>query len=229
MKSNEIPLRAENPDISFIEKWSNVVGKTPEEVDLVRGTLFRLYDQYGAYVLEDKPILFLSNLQKAFGSLFVVRGKRILDVACGSVASEKAHALTLELTEMKRQGIDIEHTSQYRALQQEITPYTDIDFDTGEIGRSFEPWLPRILEALGAEAVGIDVGNLDGEPFEHHRLDLRDEHALDVLSDKSFDAVNARLLPDVTSDETEQESFLHRVEVQIKGKIKNGGKLIELN
>src|SRR2546428_5018257 len=36
----------------------------------------------------------------------------------------------------------------------------------------FEPWFSRLLVELGADPVAIDLGDLEGEPFEHHRVDL---------------------------------------------------------
>lgn len=60
---------------------------------------------------------------------------------------------------------------------------------TGRRTALFEPWFSRLLVELGAEPVAIDLGDLAGEPFEHHRLDLGRSGALDVLPDASFDGV----------------------------------------
>ena len=54
----------------------------------------------------------------------------------------------------------------------------------------FEPWMCRLLVELGARPVGIDIGDLDGEAFEHHRVDLGVPGALDFLPSGSFDAVH---------------------------------------
>jgi hypothetical protein len=61
---------------------------------------------------------------------------------------------------------------------------------SGRRSVQFEPWMCRLLAALGARPVAIDIGNLEGEPFEHHRVDLGIPGALDFLSDASFDAVH---------------------------------------
>jgi hypothetical protein len=42
---------------------------------------------------------------------------------------------------------------------------------------------------LGAYPVGVDFGNLEGEAFEHYRVDLGQKGALDFLPSHSFDAV----------------------------------------
>jgi hypothetical protein len=93
----------------------------------------------------------VDRLTRAFGSLDDVRGKRILDIACGSNSSRSP--------------------------------------DTGERTATFEPWFCRLLLELGAEAVGVDAGDLDGERFEHHAADLSRIGALDFLPTASFDGV----------------------------------------
>ena len=60
---------------------------------------------------------------------------------------------------------------------------------TGKRTAMFEPWFSRLLLELGAEPVALDAGALDGERFEHHRLDLGRAGALDFLPDASFDGV----------------------------------------
>lgn len=94
---------------------------------------------------------FVDRLTRAFGSLDGVRGKRILDIACGSNSSRSP--------------------------------------DTGERTAMFEPWFCRLLLELGATAVGVDAGDLEGERFEHHSADLSRVGALDFLPDASFDGV----------------------------------------
>jgi hypothetical protein len=54
----------------------------------------------------------------------------------------------------------------------------------------FEPWMCRLLLALGAHPVAVDIGDLDGEQSEHHRVDLGVAGALDFLPDASFDAIH---------------------------------------
>ena len=94
---------------------------------------------------------FIGRLQRAFGSLASVRGKRILDIASGSNSSRSP--------------------------------------TTGKRTTLFEPWFARLALELGAEPVALDAGDLDGERFEHHRVDLGRTGALDFLADASFDGV----------------------------------------
>jgi len=94
---------------------------------------------------------FIERLQRAFGSVERARGKRILDIACGSNSSRSP--------------------------------------DTGERTAMFEPWFCRLLFALGADPVGVDAGDLEGERFEHHAADLSRIGALDFLPDASFDGI----------------------------------------
>ena len=60
---------------------------------------------------------------------------------------------------------------------------------TGKRTAMFEPWFARLLLELGAEPVALDGGDLDGERFEHHRVDLGTPGALDFLAAASFDGV----------------------------------------
>jgi hypothetical protein len=100
-----------------------------------------------AAILEE----FIGRLQRAFGSLARVRGKRILDIASGSNSSRSP--------------------------------------TTGKRTALFEPWFARLLLELGAEPVALDGGDLEGERFEHHRVDLGRPGALDLLRTASFDGV----------------------------------------
>ncbi len=108
------------------------------------------------------------RIASAFGSLADVRGKRVLDIACGSNTSRAPASI-----------------------------YINTPFGEKRIGRSggrgytaqFEPWFCRMLLELGADPVGIDFGDLEGEAFEHYRIDLGQQGALDFLPAHSFDAV----------------------------------------
>lgn len=53
----------------------------------------------------------------------------------------------------------------------------------------FEPWFCRILLELEAEPVGVDMGDLEQERFEHYSVDLAQPGALNVLPDHSFDGI----------------------------------------
>ena len=73
--------------------------------------------------------------------------------------------------------------------------------------RGYEPWLCRMLLKLGARPIGIDIGSLDGEKFEHCSVDLGLPKALDnVLPAGIADAVNVRLL---YNSETKAKGFRH--------------------
>ncbi len=61
---------------------------------------------------------------------------------------------------------------------------------TGLRTAAFEPWMCRLLAELGAHPVGVDIGDLDGETFVHHRVDLAVAGALDFLVTGSFDAIH---------------------------------------
>ncbi len=60
---------------------------------------------------------------------------------------------------------------------------------TGKRTALFEPWFARLAHELGAEPVAVDSGDLDGERFEHHRVDLGLPGALDFLPAAWFDGV----------------------------------------
>lgn len=103
----------------------------------------------------------------AFVNVSGVRGRRILDIACGS-----------------------------RSSRAPTSVYIDTPFGGRRIRRSsagyaaqFEPWFCRMLLELEADPVGVDFGDLDGEAFEHYRVDLGQTGALDFLPSHSFDAV----------------------------------------
>ena len=100
-----------------------------------------------ASVLEE----FVGRLERAFGSLERVEGKRILDIASGSNSSRSP--------------------------------------TTGKRTALFEPWFARLVLELGGEPVALDSGDLEGERFEHHRVDLGRAGALDFLPAASFDGV----------------------------------------
>jgi hypothetical protein len=109
----------------------------------------------------------LGRTAATFGRLSNVRGKRILDIACGSNTSRAPSSI-----------------------------YINTPFGEKRIGRAkrgytaqFEPWFCRVLVELGADPVGVDFGDLDGEVFEHYRVDLGQRGALDFLPRHSFDAV----------------------------------------
>ena len=118
--------------------------------------------------VEDIIKQLLGRVESAFGNLSAVKGKRILDIACGSSTS-KAPASIYINTPFGEKRINTTDTDGYTA--------------------QFEPWFCRVLLQMGAHPVGIDFGNLEGEAFEHYRVDLGRIEALDFLPSHSFDAV----------------------------------------
>ena len=94
----------------------------------------------------------------------------------------------------------------------------------------FEPWMCRLLVELEARPVGIDIGDLAGERFEHHRVDLALPGALDFLASGSFDAIHeSRLFGSPEFREAHRRSTerirreIHRQEARL---LRPGGVLI---
>ena len=135
------------------------LGRTSTDRESLDGALRELDARHGlASKMAAEPHLegimteFEDRLMDAFGPLPTIRGRSVLDIACGSNSSR--------------------------------SPVT------GRRTPEFEPWMCRLLLALGARPVGIDIGDLAGESFEHHRVDLGVPGALDFLAAGSFDAVH---------------------------------------
>jgi len=110
----------------------------------------------------------VGRIDEAYGSLAAVKGKRILDIACGSNTS-RAPSVVFVNTPFGDQRIHMPGSEGYTA--------------------QFEPWFCRILLELGADPVGVDRGDLNQEAFEHYAVDLGQPGALDFFPDHSFDAV----------------------------------------
>ncbi|MDR3572406.1 MAG: hypothetical protein P4L50_00965 [Anaerolineaceae bacterium] len=110
----------------------------------------------------------LGRIYQAFGSFAALNGQRILDIACGSNTS-KAPSFVFVDSPFGERRIPIPSSEGYTA--------------------QFEPWFCRILLELGANAVGVDLGNLDGEIFEHYNIDLGQPGALNFLPNHSFDGI----------------------------------------
>ncbi len=107
-------------------------------------------------------LFFYSNTERIYRALNgEIMGKRILDLGCGANRSQKS--------------------IRYRFEDKIIE---------GQDGRDFEPWVCRVLHEMGAKAVGIDIGDLEQEEFEHHLIDLLEPNALSEFPDKSFDVIN---------------------------------------
>ena len=151
------------------------LAKDRAERDLIAATIAALdvqYDLSGKMAKEPgvEEIIkqLLSRLASAFGNLSNVKGKRILDIACGSSTSKAPSSINID-TPFGKKRINTTDTESYTA--------------------QFEPWFCRMLLHMGAYPVGIDFGNLEGEAFEHYRVDLGQSGALDFLPSHSFDAV----------------------------------------
>lgn len=53
-----------------------------------------------------------------------------------------------------------------------------------------QPWLCRALHMMDARSIGIDIGELTGEEFEHYRANLLEDNPLSAIPDNSVDIVN---------------------------------------
>jgi len=140
--------------------------------------------------VEDILSQMLGRLARSFGSLTAVRGKRILDIACGSNTSKAP--------------------SRFRIR----TPFGHLLLGRPRSGYAalFEPWFCRILLQLGADPVGVDFGDLEGEDFTHYRVDLGRSGALDFLPERSFDGIqDSRLFgsPEFTTQFPNQSDRLN--------------------
>jgi hypothetical protein len=168
-----------------------------EERDLVASTLKALDDKYALSQkiarepgLEEIIKQLVGRIYRAYGIFAMLKGKRILDIASGSSTS-KAPSFVFVNTPFGEQRIPVSSTDGYTA--------------------QFEPWFCRILLELGADPIGIDLGNLDGETFEHYNVNLGQSGALNFLADHSFDAVHdSRLFgsPEFTAQCPNQEDRL---------------------
>ncbi len=58
----------------------------------------------------------------------------------------------------------------------------------------YQPWLCRVLHQLAIEVIGVDIGDLDGELFQHYQHDLLSKNALAMVPDHSIDLAYSRLL-----------------------------------
>ena len=153
----------------------NSLAKDQEERDLIATTITALDVRYDlSRKMAEEPGVeeiikqLLGRIASAFESLANVKGKRILDLACGSNTSKAPSSIYID-TPFGDKRISTTDTEVYTA--------------------QFEPWFCRVLLQLGAHPVGIDFGSLEGEAFEHYRADLGQSGALDFLPDHSFDAV----------------------------------------
>jgi hypothetical protein len=150
------------------------------------------------------------RLANAFGRLSNLQDKKILDVACGSNTSQAPETLYIDTPFGKK---TITRTNNGYTAQ-------------------FEPWFCRILFELGADAVGIDFGDLDHELFTHYRVDLGQIGALEFLPAHSFDAVqDSRLFgsPEFTAqfpDKSDRLKIAQEIRQQEQRLLKSDGIII---
>jgi hypothetical protein len=163
------------PNIDRLITVLSSLATTSEEKDLVASTLKALDDNYGLSQkmarepgLEEIIKQLVGRIYRAYASFTALRGERILDIACGSSTS-KAPSFVFVNTPFGEYRIPISAKGGYTA--------------------QFEPWFCRILLELEANPVGLDLGNLDQEAFEHYPVDLGQPGALAFLPDHSFDAI----------------------------------------
>jgi hypothetical protein len=190
----------------------------PEDSTLVSALLTHLDQRYDLTRkimqepgVEDIIYQLVGRIEKAFGSLAAVRGKRILDIACGSSTRKEPSLLNFTIP-FSRQKIRISKARGFTA--------------------KFEPWCCRILLALDAQPVGVDIGNLEGEAFEHHKVDLGLKGALDILPSHSFDGIqDSRLFgsPEFTAqfpDRTARLRVAREIREQEQRLLKKAGIMI---
>jgi hypothetical protein len=151
------------------------MAQAPEDQERIAATLQALDDKYALSAkMAREPGLnqiiqqLVGRIYKAYSAFTALKGQRILDIACGSNTS-KAPSFVFVDTPFGEQRLPIPSTDGYTT--------------------QFEPWFCRILVELGADAVGLDLGSLDGEAFEHYPVDLGQPGALNFLPAHSFDAV----------------------------------------
>jgi len=207
-----------NPKINDLINVLSSLAPASADKDLIANTLKALDDQWALSQkiarepgLEEIIKQLVGRLYRVYSSLAALKDQRILDIACGSNTS-KAPAFVFVNTPFGEKRLPIAHKEGYTA--------------------QFEPWFCRILLALEAVPVGIDLGNLETESFEHYHLDLGQPGALDFLPEHSFDAVqDSRLFgsPEFIAQFPKQEDRL-RIAAEIWGQeqrlLKPGGKVI---
>lgn len=184
-----------------------LLAKTVDELN----TLYDLNEKIAREPgVEDIVAQMFARLANSFAALSDIRDKKILDIACGSNTSKAPSILFIDTPFGKK------------TTSRQNTGYT----------AQFEPWFCRILFALGANAVGIDFGDLDSEFFVHYRVDLGKIGALNFLPDHSFDAIqDSRLFgsPEFTDqfpDERDRLRIAKEIQRQEERLLKSNGSII---
>lgn len=115
------------------------------------------------------------------------------------------------------------------------------DYGTEDLhGQQFHPWLMRACHELGVNAIGVDMGNLDEEPFEHYNANLAEQNSIHFLQDSMADIVIVQAVYDSGTmvfmpgwrhhglDGVGIKKDLHKILLpQIKRILKDGGVLID--
>jgi|SRR3989339_451297 len=122
-----------------------------------------------------------------FGGLENLKDKKILDLGCGSSLDES----TQKLLERYVAGDSWADQEIIRRGMYDLAMNAQSALDNLK-SRLYEPWFCRALLELGAQPIGVDIGSLEGEEFEHYRTDLSKLGSLDFLPDQSFDGINLR-------------------------------------
>ena len=170
-----MPKRKEYPDSRMDRLIADLacIWKDPQDYLLIAKTIQALDTRYDlSRKLAKEPGVaeiiqqMAGRLANAYANLADIKGKRILDIACGSNTSRMPGSISVN------------------------TPFGELSLG-GSRGYTalFEPWFCRMLFDLGARPFGVDFGDLDQEIFEHQRVDLGKPGALDFLPKRSFDAI----------------------------------------
>lgn len=180
-----------------------LIARTIQSLNTHYGLKGKMVNQPGVEVIIEQMFGRLAN---PFGRLLDIQNKRILDIACGSNTSKAP----------------VDSPFIERSFERASHRYTAL----------FEPWFCRILFELGANPVGVDMGDLEIELFEHYRADLGQGGALDFLPTRSFDAVqDSRLFgsPEFTAqfpDPTARLQVAREIVQQEQRLLKPGGIVI---
>ena len=162
---------------AHIDRLSTRLGRLWENVgdrDQIEGLVAALDARYqlGKKLAREEGVQdileqMVGRIARAFERISNVHGKRILDIASGSNTSLAPSSLYVNAPLGERR------------IGPEMKGYTAL----------FEPWFCRILVEMSANPVGVDMGDLEGEVFEHYHVDLRQLGALNFFPARSFDAV----------------------------------------
>ncbi len=198
----------------YREAWE----RDEEDQKIVHG----LKEKYGLEIVASSEpwiISYIREIRRNFGGLENVRGKRILDLGCGSTLDEE----TKQIIKASGGKLDL--------VEEDLRSKGKLDVARYFV---FQPWICRILLELGANPVGVDVGSNQDEKFENYQLDLSQKGALDFLPDKSFDGFNLKSLLDspqlgMSKSKKEREAMKLEIERQRKRLLKDDGKVIYLD